>query len=73
MVYLNFSNLDAETQLHLLSISRAEVESRYGEQLRNYAECHYLDYDELVEQACPEHGRREAIRNLYTYDYVFNI
>ena len=65
MVYLNFSNLDAETQLHLLSISRAEVESRYGEQLRNYAECHYLDYDELME--------REAIRNLYTYDYVFNM
>lgn len=49
----------------MLSISREEVESRYGEQLRNYAECHYLDYDELVEQ--------EAIRNLYTYDYVFNM
>lgn len=65
MVYLNFSNLDAETQHHLLSISREEVESRYGEQLRNYAECHYLDYDELVEQ--------EAIRNLYNYDYVFNM
>ena len=65
MVYLNFSNLDAETQQHLLSISRAEVESRYGGQLRQYAKSHELDYDELVEQ--------EAICNLYSYDYVFNI
>ncbi|RNL90356.1 hypothetical protein ED312_06460 [Sinomicrobium pectinilyticum] len=65
MVYLNYNNLDLETQQRLLSMSKEEVESRFGEQLRNYAKTQYLDYDELVEQ--------EAIRNLYTYDYVFNI
>ena len=65
MVYLNYNNLDEETQECLLSMSKEDVESRFGEQLRNYAETQYLDYDELVEQ--------EAMRNLYTYDYVFNI
>ena len=65
MVYLNYNNLDKETQERLLSMSKEEVESRFGEQLRNYAETQYLDYDELVEQ--------EAMCNLYTYDYVFNI
>jgi hypothetical protein len=65
MVYLNYNNLDGETQERLLSMSREEVERRFGEQLRNYAETQFLDYEELVEQ--------EAIRNLYSYDYVFNI
>lgn len=65
MVYLNYNNLDAATQQHLISMSKKDVENQFGEQLRNYAKEHYKNYDELLEE--------EAIRNLYNYDYVFNI
>jgi hypothetical protein len=65
MVYLNYTNLDSETQERLLSMSKEEVEKRFGEQLRNYAREHYVNYDTLLEE--------EAIRNLYNYDFVFNM
>ncbi|MDY7396816.1 hypothetical protein UMM65_16330 [Aureibaculum sp. 2210JD6-5] len=65
MVYLNYNNLDDETQERLLSISKKEVENRFGEQFRNYAREHFVNYQTLLEE--------EAIRNLYNYKYVFNI
>ncbi|MDY7397005.1 hypothetical protein UMM65_17300 [Aureibaculum sp. 2210JD6-5] len=65
MVYLNYNNLDDETQQRLLSMSKKEVENRFGEQLKNYAREHYINYKTLLEE--------EAIRNLYNYKYVFNI
>ncbi|MEJ4087750.1 hypothetical protein [Galbibacter orientalis] len=65
MVYLNYNNLDIETQNRLLSMSKKDIESRLGKQLKDYAAAHYLDFDTLLEQ--------EAMRNLYNYDYVFNI
>ncbi|MFC4218988.1 hypothetical protein [Flagellimonas marina] len=65
MVYLNFINLDSETQERLLSVSKEDVESRFGEQLRQYAQTHDSDYDGLLED--------EAMRNLYNYDFVFNM
>ncbi len=65
MVYLNYNNLDDETQQHLLSISKEEIESKFGDDLKAYAKAHYLNYDVLLEE--------EATRNLYNYQYVFNI
>ncbi len=65
MVYLNYNNLDAETQQRLLSASKEDIESKFGENLKAYAKAHYLDYDVLLEE--------EATRNLYNYQYVFNI
>ncbi len=65
MVYLNYNNLDDETQNHLLSVSKEELESKFGDEIKAYAKEHYLDYDVLLEE--------EAIRNLYNYQYVFNI
>lgn len=65
MVYLNYNNLDNDTQQRLLSMSKKEVEKRFGEQLRNYAREHYVNYQTLLEE--------EAIRNLYNYKYIFNI
>jgi hypothetical protein len=65
MVYLNYSNLDAETQNHLLSVSKEDIESKFGKELKAYAKEHYLDYDVLLDE--------EATRNLYNYQYVFNI
>ncbi|WP_318345692.1 hypothetical protein [Flagellimonas baculiformis] len=37
MVYLNFTNLDGETQERLLSVSKEDVESRSGTELRQFA------------------------------------
>lgn len=65
MVYLNYNNLDAETQNHLLSVSKEDVENRFGNDLKKYAQEHHLDYDALLDE--------EATRNLYNYKYVFNI
>jgi len=65
MVYLNYNNLDNETQNRLLSMSKKDVENRFGKQLKNYAREHYVSYESLLEE--------EAIRNLYNYKYVFNI
>lgn len=65
MVYLNYNNLDEATQEQLLSMSKKEVESKFGEQLRNYAREHFVNYQKLLEE--------EAIRNLYNFKYVFNI
>lgn len=65
MVYLNYSNLDAETQQKLLSVSKEDVESKFGDDLKAYAKEHHLDYNVLLDE--------EATRNLYNYEYVFNI
>lgn len=65
MVYLNYSNLDAETQQKLLSNSKQDVARKFGNDLKKYAREHHINYDTLLEE--------EAMRNLYSYDYVFNV
>lgn len=65
MVYLNYNNLDEETQNRLFSISKEDVENKFGDDLKQYAKEHHVDYDALLDE--------EAIKNLYTYQYVFNI
>ncbi len=65
MVYLNYTNLDDETQQRLLSISKEEIESKNGESLRAYAKAHHIEYETILYE--------EAIKNLYNYKYAFNI
>lgn len=65
MIYLNYNNLDAETQERLLQDSKRDMEQQYGNDLRAYAIENHLDYGVLLEE--------DAIRNLYSYQYVFNI
>tara|TARA_R110002050_G_scaffold171113_2_gene303096 strand:+ start:2541 stop:2738 length:198 start_codon:yes stop_codon:yes gene_type:complete len=65
MIYLNYNNLDAETQNRLLQDSKSDVEQKFGNDLKFYAQKQHLDYETLLEE--------EAIRNLYSYQYVFNI
>lgn len=65
MIYLNFTNLDNETQQHLMFVSKKDIEQKFGLDLKRYAKRNHIDYQSLLEQ--------EAQRNLYTYDYVFNI
>ncbi len=65
MVYLNYNNLDVQTQENLIAVSKEEIEQQFGKQLKEYAKEHHLNYDTLLQE--------EAIRNLYNYSYVFNI
>lgn len=65
MVYINYNNLDDETQQRIVSVSKKDVEQKFGNDLKRYAEENHIEYDTLLEE--------EAIRNLYSYDYVFNI
>ena len=65
MVYINFTNLDNETQQKLLSNSKDDVKRKFGKQLRKYAIENCVNYDTLLEE--------EAMRNLYSYTFVFNI
>ena len=65
MVYIIYNNLDDETQQRLVSVSKKEVEQKFGNDLKRYAEENHIEYDTLLEE--------EAIRNLYSYNYVFNI
>jgi len=65
MIYINYNNLDDETQHNLLSLSKKEIEGKFGKDLKAYAKKHHLKYDDILEE--------EAIKNLYSYQYVFNI
>ncbi len=65
MIQLNYNNLDGETQSYLHSLSKKDVERRFGVQLWAHAVKYGLDHEKLLEE--------ETIRNLYNYKYVFNI
>ncbi len=65
MIYLNYSNLNKETQTQLLENSKKEIEERFGDDIRRYAIKHKIDFETMLEE--------EAQRNLYNYDFVFVI
>lgn len=65
MIYLNYNNLDDETQERLLSTSKDDVESKYGDDLKAYAIENHMDYDTILYE--------EAIKNLYNYQFIFNM
>ncbi|WP_456440261.1 hypothetical protein [Psychroserpens sp.] len=65
MVYLTYNNLDAETQQRLFLVSKEDIESKFADEIKAYAQEHHLDYDVLLDE--------EATRNLYNYEYIFNI
>ena len=65
MVYLNFTDLSEEAQNRLLEISKKDVERKFGDAIRKYVRENYTSFETMIEE--------EAIRNLYTYKYVFNI
>ena len=65
MVYLNYNDLSEKAQNRLLSASKKDVENRFGQDIKTYAREHRLDYGSLLEA--------EAQRNLYNYNYTFNI
>ena len=73
MIYIKFLDLSQEAQEELLQVSREDVEHRFGASIRKYVDKTGADYERLIDEACPERSRRETIKNLYSYDYAFNI
>jgi len=65
MVYLNYNNLDNETQQKLMSVSKEDVEHKFGNDLKKYAKENHINYDTLLDE--------EAMRNLYSYTFIFNL
>lgn len=65
MIYLNFTDLNAETQERLIANSKEEVKKKYGKDIMDYATKHNTNLDKMLDE--------EAIRNLYSYTYIFNI
>lgn len=65
MVYLNFTDLSEEAQKRLLENSKRDVERKFGDEIRKYVKQNYTCFETMIEE--------EALRNLYSYNYVFNI
>jgi len=65
MIYLKFQDLSLEKQEELLQVSRERVIHIFGESIRKYVDETGEDYEHLIDE--------ETIKNLYSYDYVFNI
>ncbi len=65
MIYLNFSDLSEEAQTRLLENSKKDVERKSGDDIRKYVRENYTCFETMVEE--------EALRNLYSYTFIFNI
>ncbi|WP_417885022.1 hypothetical protein [Zunongwangia sp.] len=65
MIYLNFTDLSKEAQNRLLENSKKDVERKFGNEIRKYVKEYYTSFETMIEE--------EAIRNLYSYTFVFNI
>lgn len=65
MIFLNFTDLNEETQERLIAGSKEDVKQKYGKDMLDYATKHNANLDKILDE--------EAIRNLYSYTYVFSI
>ena len=65
MVYLNFTDSSEEAQERLLNVSKEDVKHKYGKNIIEYAASQNVNLDQMLDE--------EALRNLYSYKYVFNI
>ena len=65
MVYLNFTDLSEEAQNRLLENSKKDVERKFGDAIRKFVKENHSCFEKMIEE--------EAIRNLYSYKFVFNI
>ncbi|MDL5512638.1 hypothetical protein QSE00_12480 [Arenibacter sp. M-2] len=65
MVYLNFTDLSEEAQNRLLEDSKKDVERKFGDAIRKYVRENHTCFETMIAE--------EALRNLYSYTFVFNI
>lgn len=65
MIYLNFTDLNEDVKKRLLEVSKKDVERKFGDDIRKYVKENYISFETMIEE--------EALRNLYSYAFVFNI
>ncbi len=65
MIYIKFQDLSEEKQEELLKVSREHVIHLFGESIQKFVDETGADFDKLIDE--------EMIKNLYTYNFVFNI
>ena len=65
MVYLNFTDLSEEAQNRLLENSKKDVERKFGEAIHKNVKENHTNFETMIEE--------EAIRNLYSYKFIFNV
>ena len=65
MIYLNFTDLSEEAQNRLLENSKKDVERKFGDAIRKYVRENHTCFETTIAE--------EALRNLYSYTFVFNI
>ena len=65
MIYFNFSDLSEEAHNRLLEYSKKDVEQKFGDDFRKYVRENYTCFETMVEE--------EALRNLFSYTFIFNI
>ena len=65
MIYLNFTDLSEDAQKRLLERSKCDVERKFGDAIGKYVKQNYSCFETMIEE--------EAIRNLYSYSFVFKI
>ncbi|TXN34959.1 hypothetical protein FVB32_10190 [Flagellimonas hymeniacidonis] len=65
MIYIKFQDLSEEKQEELLKVSREHVTYLFGDSIKKYVDKTGADFERLIDE--------ETIKNLYTYDYFFNI
>lgn len=65
MGHLNYTNLDAQTQEQLLANSKKDVVRKFGDALLQYSRVNKMTYETLLEE--------EAVKNLYSYTFSFQI
>jgi hypothetical protein len=65
MIHLNFSDLNEEAKERLLESSKRDVENKFGSDIRSHTKENQTDFETMIEE--------EALRNLYTFKYVFKI
>lgn len=65
MIYLYFTDLNKATQTRLLENSKKDVERKFGDAIRKYVRENHTCFETTIAE--------EALRNLYSYTFVFNI
>jgi hypothetical protein len=64
MAYLNFTDLSEEAQNRLLENYKKDVDRKFGESIRKYIAENHSCFETMVGE--------EAIRNLYSFTFIFN-
>ena len=70
MIYITFQDLSMERPEELLTVSREDVEHRFGESIRKHIDEKHVDEDNQMYELLID---EETIKNLYTFNFVFNI